>query len=104
MAPRGNWKEEGECWTERITRIHYALKILYSQMHTAQAPFTSKVLSSPPFTGRKLRHGAHRSLEGNARWKLTIAWPMRGSKKKGHRIVSKDAHKALRKIQGSFLT
>ena len=36
-------------------------------------------------------------------WKLTMAGHISGSKKKGHKLISKDAKKTLRKIEDSSI-
>ena len=36
-------------------------------------------------------------------WKLTMAGPISGSKKKGHKLISKDDKKTLREIEDSLI-
>lgn len=36
-------------------------------------------------------------------WKLTTACPISSSKQKGHKLISKDAEKTLRKIEDSLI-
>ena len=54
---------------------------------------------------RKLRHreALLRDLRVIQYWKITIACSSCKSKKKGHRLISKDAKEAVRKVEDSFL-